>query len=122
MKKPFYLSLLAVTAAAGIVSCSKPNKADKTFTEAADPIVLSDQQLAAWNQAGDILNVAWGDPDIRTYAAVPYLCPAHNKQAALLLYNPLHDILYMPQFYPLTFPRYTCSALVRAPYRREFLL
>ncbi|MDE6085054.1 MAG: hypothetical protein K2G40_01455, partial [Muribaculaceae bacterium] len=65
MNRPILFTFLTLTAAAGVVSCSKSNQADKTFTEAADPIVLNDEQLSAWELSGDGLNAAWGDADVR---------------------------------------------------------
>lgn len=54
-----------MAAVIGIASCSKKNVADPTFTEPADPVVLSEEQISLWDQAGDKLNGAWGDADVR---------------------------------------------------------
>ncbi len=65
MKNTRLIPIIAIAAIAGIVSCSKKNVADPTFTEAADPVVLSEEQISLWDQVGDKLNGAWGDADIR---------------------------------------------------------
>ncbi len=65
MYQTHFLPILALTAAIGIVSCNNRSVADSTFTEAPDPVALSEEQISQWNQTDDQLNGAWGNADVR---------------------------------------------------------
>ena len=57
MKKLFYS---AAVAAMAFVACNQP--VVNTYTEAEDPVVISDEQLAAWDKVGK-LEGAWASAD-----------------------------------------------------------
>lgn len=60
MKKSFLPLLLLVTAT--FAGCSDTQTT--TFTEAADPTLLTAQQAAAWGEVDSRLNVQWGSADL----------------------------------------------------------
>lgn len=56
---------MALIAAMIVVSCASDYRACATFTEAEDPAALSQEQVQAWENVSDGLNVSWADSDIR---------------------------------------------------------
>lgn len=46
-----------------MLSCGSSDYVTDTFAEADDPVALTPEEEAAWNQTGNKLNAAWGSPD-----------------------------------------------------------
>ena len=46
-----------------MLSCGSSDYVADTFAEADDPVALTPEEEAAWNQTGNKLNAAWGSPD-----------------------------------------------------------
>jgi hypothetical protein len=57
------LLLVSAVAAMLFAGCESKKVEVTTFKEAADPVVLSEEAKAAWNEVKSGLNVAWGTPD-----------------------------------------------------------
>ena len=64
MKRLFdYTAIMAMTLL--MASCTADYKKADTFQEADDPVVLTDDQVAAWGKEGSRLHAAWVDTDFR---------------------------------------------------------
>ena len=62
MKQPKLI--LALAAAAMMTACSTNYTPVETFTEADDPIALTAEQEAAWDNVSKTLNAGWGTPEL----------------------------------------------------------
>lgn len=63
--KRYIGALLATCVAFVMVGCATNYEPVATFTEADDPIVLSADEIAAWDKVDVDLNAAWGSTDLR---------------------------------------------------------
>ena len=64
MKKAFLIVLPIVAAVAATLILGSNGKSVATFKEAADPVTLSAEAKAAWDEVNGGLNAAWGTPDL----------------------------------------------------------
>ena len=76
------LLLVSAVAAMLFAGCQSKN-VETTFKEAADPVALTDEAKAAWNEVKGGLNAAWGTPDlVYSRSEVPQnLTPAYATTA-----------------------------------------
>ena len=53
------------SAAAALAGCAAEYQKVVTFAEADDPVALTQEQIAEWDAAGEVLNASWASTDLR---------------------------------------------------------